>query len=98
MRVLGSWPPFPQWPDPPKTARELFHERQRVQIFSYYIRHANVNESLAHAVRSCWFLCRYGMQDYDNVITWPHSKVTQALKALGYWIEKEAPKTRAGPS
>jgi len=38
------------------------------------------------------------MQDYDNVITWPHSKVTQALKALGYWIEKEAPKTRAGPS
>lgn len=58
----------------------------------------NVNKVLTNSLRSCWFICRYGIQSYAEVITWPHSELERAMEILGYWIEKESPKTRAGPS
>ncbi len=98
MRVLGSWPPLRSWPGPPPTPLAVFQDRQHTQVFSFYIRHANVNTALKNAVHNCWFLCRYGMQTYSEVITWPQSEVHRAMDSLGFWIEKEAPKTKAGPS
>lgn len=98
MRVLGSWPALPSWPKPPPTPLELFHDRQYTQVYCYHLRHADVNRALKAAVEGCWFLCRYGMQRYAEVITWPQSELFRAMDSLGYWIEKEGPKTKAGPS
>jgi len=80
------------------TSREEYADRQYVKMYCHHIRHADCNKSLENSLRSCWFLCRYGMQDYKDVITWPHSELRRAMDALSYWIEKESPKTRAGPS
>ena len=98
MRVLGSWPPLREWPGPSPTSLELFHDRQYTQVFCFHIRHTNVNRSLQNAVHNCWFICRFGMQNYSEVITWPQSQVNQAMESLGFWIEKEGPKTKSGPS
>ena len=98
MRLLGAWPGYAKWPDPPKTPYEIFLDRRYNHAYCTNLRNADPVPIVKASVRSCWFICRFGMQSYAEVANWPESQVRMAMQSLGYWIEKEAPKTKAGPS
>lgn len=94
----GPWPAYERWPDPPETSiQRAIGKRSSSQVL-HYIRGRDPKEELRVSMKCCWFLCRYGMQSYREVLTWPISEVQLGMKLLGEWIEKEAPRTGAGPS
>lgn len=94
----GPWPAYERWPDPPLTSQERYGEALTNQYLLHYLRNRDPQKDLRLAMKCCWFLCRYGMQNYREVMTWPQSEIMLSMELLGEWIEKEAPKTTAGPS
>ena len=94
----GPWRAYERWPNPPPTPRERYLGQLRNGNALHYFRHRDHREELKITMECVWFLCRYGMQSYRDVLTWPESEVRKSMEYLGTWIEKEAPKTTAGPS
>ena len=94
----GPWAAYERWPDPPETPRERHSGQLTNQYVLHYLRHRDPGEDLKICMQCVWFLCRYGMQSYRDVLTWPEAEVRRSMEYLGFWIEKESPKTTAGPS
>ena len=94
----GPWPAYERWPPPPLSPREEHGERLINATIVHFLRHRDPAEDLDTCMQCVWFLCRYGMQNYRDVLTWPESEVRRSMEYLGVWIEKESPKTTAGPS
>ncbi len=96
--ALDRWEGYDRWPDPPLTYHDASAQRLGTQYLMHFLRNRDPHEELRTAQKCCWFLCRYGMQNYREVLTWPIREVVYSMELLGEWIEKEAPKTTAGPS
>lgn len=98
MLVHGPWEAFEKWPEPPNNPEQDYEARCLSRYVTHHIRSRDSRKELEAALQGIWFLCRYGMQRYRELLAWPASEITLSMNLLGKWIEKEGPKTSAGPS